>query len=583
MMLDLSGGIPGLTPSVPRCRFRVLFGNDRGELIELSNGEYIVGRHESADVVLNDPAVSRRHFKCIVTDTDTIVEDLGSGNGTKINGVRKPTTKMEHGHQIEIGTSVLRFEDPMRPEDEFAKQQNQQQQVAPTVAAPQVQPAPVYIQQQSKSGNGWVIALLLLILAGGGFVAGEAVFGLYNVMGLAPKKENTASTKRKADQKRVKQAKKLLKRAREAFEAKQWVVCIDLAERAYALNSGLKEANQLVSRAEKEREFSKVIENAKMLKGTPLPEAMKKKLGEIPNTSIYRVEAQELLTKAEQPTEQETAKAIQVALRGKDLEGAQAQLAKLKENFPKSVMLEDFERQVSDLEARAKRIARRKSASRTPRNNPSTSSSSPPKDKEPVRRPVKSSGGDRGLTRGFNLYASGQYDRAIEAFQRVANSSRADDETKSKARRAGKNVTKFQRNYEPGQRALRQYQARKAIQQLTIARKADKKLGGSNQANINPLLAKALLLGAKEDYQRKQYGSSMSKVRRANKLQPNNPESSNLQRKLKGKSKLLFEEATRAKNSGDTARARKLLEQVLSILSAEDSTYKKAKSMRDSL
>lgn len=56
--------------------------------ILLAVGESTLGRDMQCDVIVTDPSVSRRHARFIVTPTSAAVEDLGSKNGTTVNGKR---------------------------------------------------------------------------------------------------------------------------------------------------------------------------------------------------------------------------------------------------------------------------------------------------------------------------------------------------------------------------------------------------------------------------------------------------------------------------------------------------------------
>lgn len=60
-----------------------------------------------------DAGVSRRHAIIAVAGSDFTVEDLGSANGTFINGRRlapEAPTPIRHGDELKIGTLILRFE-----------------------------------------------------------------------------------------------------------------------------------------------------------------------------------------------------------------------------------------------------------------------------------------------------------------------------------------------------------------------------------------------------------------------------------------------------------------------------------------
>lgn len=88
----------------------VIGGNDRGKRFELTGPETRIGRGTDQDVVLSDIAVSRRHFTLVFDGARYKVRDLGSGNGTLVNGQRVDNYVLNDGDHIEIGQTVMRFE-----------------------------------------------------------------------------------------------------------------------------------------------------------------------------------------------------------------------------------------------------------------------------------------------------------------------------------------------------------------------------------------------------------------------------------------------------------------------------------------
>lgn len=77
--------------------------------IELPPGRTVVGR-ENADIVVDDSTVSSHHFAIDVNDDGTFsVEDLGSSNGTALNGREVQTSNLTSGDRIQAGKSGFTF------------------------------------------------------------------------------------------------------------------------------------------------------------------------------------------------------------------------------------------------------------------------------------------------------------------------------------------------------------------------------------------------------------------------------------------------------------------------------------------
>lgn len=80
--------------------------------IPLRSSAAVIGRGADADVVIRSPKVSRCHARIIVGTDRCVIEDLGSTNGTWVNGDRlKRPRELVHGDRIRIGrgTRVYQF------------------------------------------------------------------------------------------------------------------------------------------------------------------------------------------------------------------------------------------------------------------------------------------------------------------------------------------------------------------------------------------------------------------------------------------------------------------------------------------
>lgn len=82
-----------------------------GVTIPLSGGSILIGRDPDAQVIVDDPVVSRQHARLQVTAEGLWVQDLGSSNGTLVNGVAVTSSLMHPGDVLEIGDLRLRLRD----------------------------------------------------------------------------------------------------------------------------------------------------------------------------------------------------------------------------------------------------------------------------------------------------------------------------------------------------------------------------------------------------------------------------------------------------------------------------------------
>jgi pSer/pThr/pTyr-binding forkhead associated (FHA) protein len=74
-------------------------------------GSVVIGRGPDCDILLDDPSISRRHCRLDFEPTGEIkVHDLGSGNGTRINGTQLPKGTIRAGDRISLGSVEFRLE-----------------------------------------------------------------------------------------------------------------------------------------------------------------------------------------------------------------------------------------------------------------------------------------------------------------------------------------------------------------------------------------------------------------------------------------------------------------------------------------
>src|SRR5271170_597285 len=73
------------------------------------NREIIIGRSSDLDMVLVEDMVSRRHAKISSSEADVFIQDMGSTNGTFVNGEKIAGRALLHeGDRILVGTSIIK-------------------------------------------------------------------------------------------------------------------------------------------------------------------------------------------------------------------------------------------------------------------------------------------------------------------------------------------------------------------------------------------------------------------------------------------------------------------------------------------
>lgn len=86
-----------------------------GEFPIAPGRELVLGRSNELDVVLVEDMVSRKHARISYTNDNLLIEDLGSTNGTFVNGEKVKRARLKEGDRVLVGTSIARVESADAP------------------------------------------------------------------------------------------------------------------------------------------------------------------------------------------------------------------------------------------------------------------------------------------------------------------------------------------------------------------------------------------------------------------------------------------------------------------------------------
>jgi predicted component of type VI protein secretion system len=159
-----------------------------GKAFPLEKSEIFIGRDLSNDIVINDGEVSRRHTRLFMQGSNYVVEDLGSTNGTSVNGQRlmgpyilRPGEVVTLGEHVNLVFEAMQSDPdatvasaaPRVPVPDQPQPIPQPYQPAPMPPPPQPQPAyagqvPIPPEQGAfeapKKKFPWAIVIIVAVL-----------------------------------------------------------------------------------------------------------------------------------------------------------------------------------------------------------------------------------------------------------------------------------------------------------------------------------------------------------------------------------------------------------------------------------
>ncbi len=97
--------------NIPKPSIKLVRGKTVENIVYLNkDGEYLIGRAPKCPIRVIDPSVSRQHARLFVEGTTVWIEDLGSVNGTFVNGKRiEEKVQLKDGDVVQVGQRSVRF------------------------------------------------------------------------------------------------------------------------------------------------------------------------------------------------------------------------------------------------------------------------------------------------------------------------------------------------------------------------------------------------------------------------------------------------------------------------------------------
>src|SRR5438067_7155964 len=145
---DLSTGPTQALAATRTPRLILQNGLNAGREYPLDRDSLTIGRQEGNAIALDDTQASRQHARLDVRGGQISVTDLGSANGTRVNGERIGETRaLRPGDMLQIGTSILKLDAPPGAAPESAKD------LVTAPPPPPPQPSPPYAGPSPAAGS----------------------------------------------------------------------------------------------------------------------------------------------------------------------------------------------------------------------------------------------------------------------------------------------------------------------------------------------------------------------------------------------------------------------------------------------
>lgn len=540
----------------PKLKF--LAGPVQGQESFISGLVATFGRGEQNTMMVADLAMSRNHFELSrQPDESFVVRDLGSANGTLLNGTAIKEAALYHGDRIEAGKSTMVFEAPnVKPK---AQRYLIPAQAQMTVAGLN-QPTPMNELTSMAAIQVDQTTRFFTRISIGAAVVCVPLIGALLFLSLRPTETVAAPTAVAAGVEQPltkKKAADLYLSGVESVKAREWKEAQESFEQAKAIDSMLNIEPQLALLG-RERKAQKAFAKAQSLVSENKQNEVNAIVDTIPPESVYASDAYKLKRQQLRDDLESLYKAAQSKFSEEQLDESEALARQVIERSPEHEGAKTLLASISTRKAEIEQAANAANAASTKAPNPFGAGT------RPTNAPTVDAGAED-IKRGIALYRKGNFDQAVAAFK---------SSTSPKAKKFVRHVSTFKSVYPSGKSAFKKKQWSKAISQLERARRADRLVSNSYKRNISEMLSTAHGQKGIESVKSGKYRSARTSYI-TGKRYGNSTAIRELNQTLESKAKTLYIKATSIKRS-DPDKAGLLCRKIMLMVPTSSPTWKKA-------
>lgn len=544
------------TRAGPPIKLEIIGGPDSGKKRKFKGVRMVIGRTPGVDLQLSDQSVSRRHIELVHSDGGTLLRDLGSGNGTKLNGVKiAADTMLNHGDEIQIGKTKIRFVDEIaafkkareeaekkkaeeeKPAEEEAKAEGEEAsdgegadeakaegdadaeeggeeeggdaaEKSKAEKGPRDRSKPVRTSRHDPSETGLAARFKAMNpKVRLGLIGGTVLLLVFLVIGIATRKPPPPPVDPRSEQGALK-----MQEARTAVKEGRYDEAVKLADEAERLSPGI-DKTKLGLQAREAVKIQNNLDQARRFIADRRFEDARKLLADTPKgaarTEQERSKLEDELT-ASQITYQKE-KVLEFLAAG-ELDAAKQLLEKIPPD------------QLGDLPDQVAEFERTVQASQQQEKKEQAIAAANANLSKKARREEEIAQAFAVVERKFS---GGEWERAAAECSRVIDAFSGDKEIIARAKSLGAAIPAFGRNYDEGMKKFRQGQLTQAARPLRLAYQSYRTMGlGQNRfgEDLRESLLKAALAAGKESLIREDFENAMANFREAARIEPGNPE-----------------------------------------------------------
>ncbi|MHB8872154.1 MAG: FHA domain-containing protein [Myxococcaceae bacterium] len=589
------------TRAGPPIKLKIVAGPDAGKTKKFNGVRMVIGRTQGCELKLSDQSVSRRHLELVQGKDGVLLRDLGSGNGTKVNGEKVAEKLLQHDDEIAIGKTKFRYVDELaafkKLRDDAEKKEAGKAQspppktgesaseepkvvVAPEsgvgskdeiedepslhakthagIPAPKLPPRPARSSAARKGQNPWEKLdpkKKKLVVAGG---AGALLLLVILIVVATRKPAPPPVDPRKAP------AAEQMQLARTAVRAERYEEAVKAVTEAEKILPGI-DSEHLLDRATQEMAAQKAAETVRSLIEQGRFEDARGELAGFPTTTAKREDEKKKLETelAEKELGYLTKKATEL-LEARDLEAARQIIQGLPPEKQASLLL-----QADTLEAELKaeeKVEAQKGAQRAVAN-------------KRARDAAQEAQLQQAFVSVARKFHGGEYQRAAAECDRVVDEHRGDAEVRARAKRLQSLIPNFGRNFEEGHKKYKAGQLANSVKPLRRARELYQQIGfpGALGEQIDEELAAAALAAGRAALAHGDLGGAALNFRDASNLDPTDSRAREGLDQVGARAEDLFTEAYMVRDR-DPREAIAKFRLVLEVTQPSSTTYQRAKN-----